>query len=90
MTRHTTPLQQENDMTKTTVTDSQIDALLSEQDGGDLLMTAICLRALDQLDSDALARFSHPAEAAPALTMTVSDARAECARVIADAQAMQD
>lgn len=72
----------------TMTTDRQIRALLAEQDGSDLLMAAICQRALGELDADAIAHYSHPGDIARAVTMTPAEARIQCARVTADAEAM--
>ncbi len=75
-------------MTKTapdTITDMQIRALRREaQDAGDWAQAAICGVALDDLgDNFGLAR----ADARRIKSMTYAQARAECARIIADAEA---
>lgn len=80
--------------TPETVTDAQIRTLYRAADG-DTEMAAIAERALDELhltarDDDpcgAYGRYPDHAAVDRALAMTVREARAECARVIADAEA---
>jgi hypothetical protein len=80
--------------TARTVTDPQIESLfLREQDEGDLVMTAVCMRALDTLsaasstrDVPRSLRINDASIVGPVMLMTVEEARAACARVIADAE----
>ena len=77
-----------------TLTDRHIEALLlREQDGGNLLMTAVCMRALDKLsvasstrDVPRTLRINDATIVSLVMRMTVDEARAACARVIADAE----
>jgi hypothetical protein len=73
-----------------TITDEQIEALLSEQDGSDLPMTAICQIALYGYAEEKVIRQLSRAEkdSIDALCPTQGSARSECARVIAEAEAM--
>jgi len=76
-------------MTTTTdsITDSQIRKLRKEaESAGDLAMAMVCVRAL----GDDLEVAEDGTEAADAREMTVEQARAECARVCADAEAQWD
>lgn len=70
--------------TNANITDSQISQLRREaEEAGDDAMLGICLRALGGDPAEA--------EAGTALaecSLTVDEARAECARVISDAEAM--
>jgi hypothetical protein len=77
------------------ITDPEIETLLLRQRGeGNLLMTAVCMRALDKL-SDASStrdvprtlRINDATIVGLVMVMTVDEARAACARVIADAEA---
>jgi len=69
------------------ITDSQIRNLRKEaHEHGDLLMATICVRAL----RDDLEDAEPGTEAAEARELTVEQARAECARVCADAEAQWD
>ena len=85
-----------------TITDSQIRTLRAEADtAGDIVQAVICRVALDDLecsdaeaDEDGLPDYSgggHSAEEMRqihrALRLSIDEARAECARVIADAAA---
>lgn len=81
--------------TPETITDTQICALSTESaEAGDLAQVAICQRALGELDpwddTPQCDRIADRAAVEAALTMSIAAARAECARVIADAQAMAD
>ena len=76
--------------TRRTVTDHQIEALLSEQHAGDLMMIAVCLRALNKLSATASTRevpralrIKDAAIVRLVMLLTVEEARAACARVIA-------
>jgi hypothetical protein len=73
--------------TADTLTDAQIERLRVEAaEAGDLLQVALCDRAMG------LTPYRVPDEEICRQAMKVSkaDARIECARVIADAEAMQD
>lgn len=80
--------------TARTVTDPQIESLfLREQDEGDLVMAAVCLRALDRLSAPSSTRdvpdarrINDASIVGPVMLMTVEEAREACARVIADAE----
>lgn len=68
------------------ITDSQIRKLRKEaESAGDLLMAMICVRALGDDMEDA----EDGTDGAEAREMTVEQARAECARVCADAEAQR-
>ncbi len=68
-----------------TITDEQIETLLREaREAGDMTGIAICRRALDILGGTRLSDW----ELDVLSTMSVDAARAECARVIAAAEAM--
>lgn len=76
---------------------SQIEALRAESaSAGDLAQTAICRRAIDELDTwetmleQPACRIDDRAAVEAALAMTIEAARAECARVIADAAAQAE
>lgn len=76
-----------------TITDEQIEALRrGSAEAGDSAQDVICMRAqgADADDLDFLRAAATDAEKARALAMSMDEARAECARVIADAEAMQD
>jgi hypothetical protein len=80
--------------TACTVTDPQIESLfLREQDEGDLVMAAVCMRALDTLsaasstrDVPRSLRINDASVVGPVMLMTVEEARAACARVIAETE----
>ena len=80
-----------------TITDPEIETLLLHEQGeGNLLMTAVCLRALGKL-SDASStrdvprtlRINDATIVGLVMVMTVDEARAACTRVIADAEASE-
>lgn len=68
-----------------TITDKQIETLLRDaREAGDMMQIAICRRALNLLGGTQLSDW----ELDVLSTMSVDTARAECARVIAAAEAM--
>lgn len=70
--------------TSETITDTQIRQLRTNAaEAGDLAMAMICARAL----GDDLADAEPGTDGADARDLTVDQARAECARVIAEAEA---
>jgi hypothetical protein len=77
-----------------TITNPEIETLLLHEQGeGNLLMTAVCLRALGKLtdasstrDVPRTLRINDAAIVGLIMVMTVDEARAACARVIADAE----
>jgi hypothetical protein len=78
-----------------TITDPEIETLLLHERGeGNLLMIAVCMRALGKL-SDASStrdvprtlRINDATIVGLVMVLTVDEARAACARVIADAEA---
>lgn len=72
--------------TAETVTDAQIRELRVESDAaGDFDMAMVCLLALGRITYDPLAEHAPLLEACGCTT--VDEARAECARVIREAQA---
>ena len=75
--------------TTPTITDAQINRLADESaEGGDLLQLAICERALDTFEARRWTNRLDTAQRARVRRMSVRAARAECARVMAAAQAM--